>query len=76
MKKLVLPGFLLIFMVSLTHAQGCALCAKVAADLGSSGARGLNTGIIYLAFIPLAFMGSIGYAGWRYNKRIENPEDE
>ncbi len=46
-------------------AQGCAVCTKTASELDSHSARGLNAGIIYLAFLPLSILGTIGYFWWR-----------
>ncbi len=48
--------------------QGCAVCTKAAAGLDDKSAKGLNGGIVYLAFLPLAFMGTLGYIWWRHNK--------
>jgi hypothetical protein len=36
--------------------------------LGEGPAKGLNTGIIYLAFTPLAIAGFIGLRWWRHNR--------
>ena len=49
-------------------AQGCSVCTKTAAGLGESSATGLNNGILYLAAIPLAFMGTVGFIWWKRNK--------
>ncbi len=51
-----------------TWAQGCSVCTKTAAGLGESSASGLNNGILYLAAIPLAFMGTVGFIWWKRNK--------
>jgi hypothetical protein len=55
-------------LTSSAWAQGCAVCTKTAANLDSKGARGLNGGILYLAFLPLAIMGTVGFMWWRGNK--------
>lgn len=49
-------------------AQGCTVCTQTAAGLGASSAQGLNSGILYLASIPLLFMGTVGYIWYRRNK--------
>ena len=49
-----------------TQAQ-CSICTKTAQQLGERPAKALNTGIIYLAFAPLAIFGIIGYRWWRSN---------
>jgi hypothetical protein len=36
--------------------------------MGDGPASGLNTGIIYLAFTPLAIGGFIGYRWWKQNR--------
>lgn len=50
-----------------TKAQ-CSICTRTAQQLGDGPARGLNTGILYLAFTPLAIGGFIGYRWWRQNR--------
>ena len=69
MKRIVLSG-IMVMMSVLTHAQGCAVCTKMAAGLDDKSAKGLNGGIIYLAFLPLIMMGVLGFIWWRsYNSR-------
>lgn len=50
-----------------TSAQ-CSICTKTAQQLGEKPAKGMNTGILYLAFIPFAIVGYISYRWWRNNK--------
>lgn len=53
-----------------SYAQ-CSVCTKTAADMGDEVATGLNLGIVYLAFLPLTIIGTIGYFWWkRYRKEI------
>ena len=47
----------------------CSICTKTAQQLGDDAAKGLNTGIIYLAFIPLSAIGYIGYRWWKNEKK-------
>lgn len=68
MKKYVLTGVLLM-MVARLWAQGCSVCTRTAANLDDKSARGLNGGIIYLAFLPLIIMGTVGFIWWKYNRR-------
>ncbi len=68
MKRYVLTGLILITMAGAAHGQGCAVCTKAAAGLDDKSAKGLNGGIVYLAFLPLAIMGTMGFIWWRYNK--------
>jgi len=67
-KKLLLAGILTCTAPAI-WAQGCSVCTKMAGELGEKSAKGLNAGIIYLACIPLAIMGTIGVIWWRYNKQ-------
>jgi len=66
--------WLLIFLLSFAclsdkaQAQGCSVCTKTASQLGEKGARGLNGGILYLAFLPLTIIGSIGFYWYRSQK--------
>jgi hypothetical protein len=63
--------FFFIFCFSIaslkTDAQ-CSICTRTAQQLGEGPAKGLNTGIIYLAFSPLAIAGFIGFRWWRHNR--------
>jgi hypothetical protein len=45
----------------------CSICTRTAQQLGEKPARGLNAGIIYLAFTPLLIMGVVGYTWWKRN---------
>ena len=71
MKKWVL--ILLVFAIlgvllpGLVEAQ-CSICTKTAQQLGEKPAKGLNSGILYLAFAPFAIVGYIGYRWWKNNK--------
>jgi len=47
------------------------VCTKTVGDMGEEVANGLNLGIVYLAFLPLTIIGSIGYIWWkRYRKEL------
>ena len=65
MKKIVLVVLLLVVAYGAAHAQGCAVCTKAAAGLDDKSAKGLNGGIIYLAFLPLLMMGALGLLWWK-----------
>ena len=68
MKKV---GFLLIALFVLAQqamAQGCVTCTNTAAHLGNSGAQGLNLGILYLAALPLLFLGTVGFIWYKRNR--------
>lgn len=67
MKNWFFALLLCLFMMPvLGNAQGCSLCTKTASQLGEKGAKGLNKGIIYLAAIPLAIMGTLGFIWYRH----------
>lgn len=60
---------LIIFLLSGTELMAqCSICTKTAQQLGEGPAKGLNAGIIYLAFIPLALIGVISFRWWQRNK--------
>lgn len=46
----------------------CSICTKTAQQLGEKPAKGMNSGILYLAFAPFAIIGYIGYRWWKNNK--------
>lgn len=68
MKKIALLLITLLLLQLNIYAQGCVVCTQTAAGLGESSARGLNTGIIYLAAIPLIFIFTVGFIWYKKNK--------
>ncbi len=68
--------FLMLCIATIPEAmaQGCAVCTKTAAGLGDSSAHGLNSGILYLAAIPVLFMIIVGII-W-YKRTKASGEDE
>ena len=72
MKKLLLILFLSCICLILAEpafAQ-CSICTRTAEQLGDEPARGLNAGILYLAFAPFAIVGFIAYRWWKRNKDL------
>jgi hypothetical protein len=67
MKRLLIVLMLLVTAPAV-YAQGCSMCTKTAAGLDDKSARGLNGGILYLASLPLALIGTIGFIWWKHNK--------
>ncbi|HQE12082.1 MAG TPA: hypothetical protein PLQ78_05000 [Flavipsychrobacter sp.] len=67
MKKLLLIFSVFILSAQTSKAQGCSVCSKTASQLGDKSAKGLNDGIIYLAMLPLALIGTIGVVWWKRN---------
>jgi len=47
------------------------MCTKTAASLDDKSARGLNGGILFLAAMPLAMMGFIGFTWWQRNRQSQ-----
>jgi hypothetical protein len=58
----------LFFSTGSTVSAQCSICTKTAQQLGDQPAKGMNTGILYLAFMPMAIVGVIGYRWWRSNR--------
>jgi len=59
----------LFSMISIREANAqCSICTKTAQQLGEKPAKGMNSGILYLAFAPFAIVGYIGYRWWSKNK--------
>lgn len=72
MKKQLLLGILWIMAFWLlsnpTAVAQCSICTKTAQQLGEGPAKGMNTGILYLAFAPFAIIGYIGYRWYKANR--------
>jgi hypothetical protein len=62
-------AFVVFFIFSSISADAqCSICTRTAQQLGEKPARGLNAGILYLAFTPLILIGFIGYRFYQRNK--------
>jgi hypothetical protein len=68
-KLFILAGvFVLFFTLASAEVQAqCSICTRTAQQLGEKPARGLNAGILYLAFTPLILLGVIGYKFYKKN---------
>lgn len=66
-RHIVFSSVLLLFTAVQAAAQ-CSICTKTAQQLGEGPAKGMNTGILYLAFAPLAIIGYLAYR-WIKNNR-------
>lgn len=53
----------------------CAVCTKTALQLGEKPAQGMNSGILYLMFMPFIIVGFIGYRWWKGNRKLEAQEE-
>jgi hypothetical protein len=58
-------------LVSKAVFAQCSICTKTASQLGEGPASALNSAIIYLAFVPFALMGYIGWRWWK-NEQLLN----
>jgi len=67
-KKLVLILLLFVAVAGNASAQGCSVCTKTAQGLDDKSAKGLNGGIVYLAFLPLILMGTVGFMWWKNSR--------
>lgn len=66
-----IPVVVLIFIfmaASADVAAQCSICTKTAQQLGEKPAKALNGGILYLAFMPMAIIGYLGFRWWKNNK--------
>ncbi|WP_018630307.1 hypothetical protein [Niabella aurantiaca] len=71
MKKKVLFAavFMLVFFQSVQTWAQCSICTKTTQQMGDGPAQGFNTGILYLAFLPLALIVFLGIRWWRNEKK-------
>jgi len=63
----VLCFAILFFLFPAVAEAQCSICTRTAQQLGEKPAKGLNAGILYLAFMPLALIGFIAFRWWRKN---------
>jgi hypothetical protein len=70
MKKWALIIFFVtgLTLFSVDAPAQCSICTKTAQQLGEKPAKGMNSGILYLAFAPFAIVGYIGFRWWKNNK--------
>ena len=68
MKRIIAIWILLVVFVAKSLGQGCSVCTKTASGLGAESAQGLNNGILYLAALPLLFLGTLGFIWYKRNK--------
>jgi hypothetical protein len=72
MKKvltILLFTFILLGAYHISSAQ-CSICTKTTQQLGEKPAKGLNSGILYLAFTPFAIAAYVGYRWWKNNQEL------
>jgi hypothetical protein len=54
-------------LFSIRATAQCSICTKTTQQLGEKPAKGLNSGILYLAFAPFAIAAYVGYRWWKDN---------
>jgi hypothetical protein len=69
MKKFIL--FLFTILLAFSSIAQCSMCTKTASQLGEKPAQGLNSGILYLMFLPFVIVGVIAWRWWKGNKEFE-----
>jgi len=65
---IILSLFLIVFSQTDPVKAQCSICTKTTQQMGEKPARGLNAGILYLAFTPFAIGAYVGYRWWKNNK--------
>jgi hypothetical protein len=64
---------ILVFSLSILYSGSvqaqCSICTRTAQQLGEKPAKGLNAGILYLAFTPLVLVGFLGYRWWKREQK-------
>jgi hypothetical protein len=61
--------FVILFSLFNLRSSGqCSICTKTTQQLGEKPAKGLNSGILYLAFTPFAIAAYVGYRWWKNNQ--------
>jgi hypothetical protein len=71
MEKRSLVYFLIFcssFLIPDLSSAQCSICTKTTQQLGEKPAKGMNSGILYLAFAPFAIVGFVAYRWWRNSK--------
>jgi hypothetical protein len=74
MKK-ILAAILIFSFISVFAASAnaqCSICTKTAQQLGEGPAKGLNGGILYLAFAPFAIVSFVAFRWWKSNRQKVN----
>ena len=70
--------FLFLIMIKFSALAQCALCRAVLESDDEATvalAEGINSGIIYLMFIPYILMGTVGYFIYRHYKKNNQTEE-
>jgi len=68
MKKLFFIIIIIFSLFPIRSTAQCSICTKTTQQLGEKPAKGLNSGILYLAFAPFAIAAYVGYRWWKSNQ--------
>jgi len=75
MKKVL--AFFVFSLLTVSANSQCAMCKAAVesnANAGDSMAAGLNSGILYLMFIPYLLIGGIAFAIFRHKRKLKQSE--
>lgn len=70
--RLIIPLFLIAaFFIGMTDAEAqCSMCKAVLESNMQSGeeavGKGINSGIVYIMFVPYILLGAIGYFMYKH----------
>jgi len=67
--KLFTGALILNFIFVVQAFSQCSICTKTTQQMGDGPAKGFNTGIIYLALLPLALIAVLGLRWWFSEKK-------
>ena len=72
----VILSFIILFLIASAPAlyAQCSICTKTTSQLGEKPAEGMNSGILYLMFAPLAIAAFIGIRWWKQEKAVMEEE--
>lgn len=72
-KRFFILFFSFILFMSLGKALSaqCSVCTKTAEQMGEQPAKGMNSGIIYLALTPLALIGFLVFRWKKSNTKSQ-----
>ena len=73
LKLLVAMLFLLFILSGSDVLAQCAMCkasAESSMDAGSTGAAGINKGVLYLFLTPYIVGGAIAFFWWRAKRKV------
>lgn len=75
MKKIFLLGFFLILLsISVDVEAQCSMCKAVLESNMQNGeqsvGKGVNSGIVYIMFVPYLLLGAVGFFMYKHHVKI------